>query len=68
MEDILYELGLHEYAEVLRQQNMNFTHFRNILKSSGNTQQMRQLICQKCGLKQEQILAILEKVKEVSEK
>lgn len=68
MEDILYELGLAKYSEVLKAKSVSFSTFKALVSSSANQKMMRESIMLECGLNDGQIIAISSKVREVIDK
>ena len=67
MEDILYDLGLSRYSEILRAKNVTISTFKAMIHSSVNKQMMGEAIMQDCGLNCGQIIAITTKVSEILE-
>lgn len=68
MEEILYELGLARYSDVLKQKSVTFNTFKQIINSNANQKMMRERLMQECGLNSGEIIAIMGKVAQILEK
>ncbi len=65
MEEILYELGLTRYSEILKAKSVSLNTFKALVSSSVNQKMMRESIMHECGLNDGQIIAISSKVRQM---